>query len=223
VTGLLSPPLLILASASPRRRELLSTLGLAFDVRPADVDETPRPGEPPDDLVRRLAVAKAQAGLAATHGDDVVVLAADTVVAVGGRILGKPVDDVDARAMLRALSGSRHDVLTGVAIARRAASSAGRPTGPGRGAADIGDAVRLAVDVVTTVVQFVELTDAQIDDYVATGSPLDKAGGYGIQERGDAFVREIVGPFDNVVGLPVDTARRLLTEAGVDLPPRTRH
>jgi septum formation protein len=199
-----------LASASPRRRELLGELGLDFVVRPADVDETEVPGEAADDMVRRLAIEKAQAALASAPEPDVVVIGADTTVAVAGRILGKPADHADAAAMLRALSGSTHDVHTGVAVGRRTAA----PDVPG-GDGALGPAVRLAVEVVTTVVVFEELTDAQIDEYVATGSPLDKAGGYGIQERGDAFVREIIGPFDNVVGLPVDTVRRLLTEAGV--------
>ena len=205
-------PVLVLASASPRRSELLAELGVEFEVRPADVDETPASGEPADELVRRLAIDKAQAALVASPEPDIVVIGADTVVAVDGRILGKPADHGDARRMLHALSGSRHDVHTGVAVVSR--SEAGPEDGVD---VALGPAVRLAVEVVTTVVVFEELTDEQIDEYVATGSPLDKAGGYGIQERGDAFVREIIGPFDNVVGLPLDTVRRLLADVGIQV------
>jgi len=195
---------LILASGSPRRRLLLGELGVPFEVRPTDVDETPLPGETAEELVRRLAVAKAEAGLAAASarsGEAVIVLAADTLVSVGGEVLGKPVDEADAARMLRLLSGSRHQVLTGVAVAWADGGAAGR-----------------AVEVEVTHVHMASWTDEQIEAYVASGEPMDKAGSYAIQEVGDRFVTEVEGSFDNVVGLPVARTRRLLADAGLDLP-----
>jgi septum formation protein len=194
----------VLASASPRRHQLLGQLGVPFDVQPADVDETPLPGEAAMDLVRRLAVAKAQAALdrVSLLGDEVVVLAADTVVAVAGEVLGKPTDSVDAVRMLGLLSGSRHQVLTGVAVA-----------------ASWGTAAHLEVAVEVTHVHMKPWTDDDIATYVASGEPMDKAGSYAIQEVGDRFVTHIEGSFDNVVGLPVEVVRRMLAEVGVELPP----
>lgn len=176
--------------------------GVLFQVRPADVDETLRPGEPPIELVRRLAADKAEAGVAAAPEPAVVVLAADTLVAASGEVLGKPVDAADATRMLRLLSGTRHPVHTAVAVARR----------------NNGTAAAITVAVVTTWVTMRALTDDEIAGYVATGNPMDKAGAYAIQEIGDRFVERIDGPFDNVVGLPMDTTRRLLVEAGIELP-----
>ena len=201
---------LVLASASPRRRELLGRLGLPFEVRPADVDETPGPDEGARDLARRLALAKAEAGLAAEvgatapGGADVVVVGSDTVVAVGDRILGKPVDEDDAASMLRLLSGTRHLVLTGVAVA-----------------ASQGTAASLSVEVAETAVVMRTLTDDDIAGWIATGEALDKAGGYAIQELGDAFVERIEGGFDTVVGLPVELVRTMLADVGLeaDQPP----
>lgn len=181
--------MLILASASPRRRELLDRMGLAHVVVPADVDETPLPGEAPEELVSRLAEAKATHVLRAHAADRPVVLAADTVVVVDGTVLGKPADAADAAAMLRRLSGRTHEVLTGVAVAR-------------------GDRVEVVVE--RTAVTFAELDDAEIAAYVGTGEPLDKAGAYGIQGRGGNFVTRIEGSYDNVVGLPTRTVRDLL-------------
>lgn len=194
--------LLVLASGSPRRRQLLAELGVAFDVRPADVDESPRPGESAEDLVRRLAVDKGEAGLAAAPERPVVVLAADTLVAVEGEVLGKPTDEADAARMLRTLSGTRHQVLTGVAVATADAS---------------GTAATLAVEVATTHVHMAPWTDEEIDAYVASGEPMDKAGSYAIQEIGDRKVTRIEGSFDNVVGLPLALTRRMLAEAGVEV------
>lgn len=194
-------PELILASGSPRRRQLLAELDVEFEVRSSDVDESPRPGEAPLDLVRRLAVAKAEAVLAAATEPDVIVLGADTLVAVAGEVLGKPGDAEDATRMLRLLSGTRHPVHTAVAVARRAG----------------GTSASITVEVVTTWVTMGELSDEDIADYVATGDPMDKAGAYAIQEIGDRFVRSIDGPFDNVVGLPRETTRQLLIAAGLDL------
>lgn len=209
--------LLVLASGSPRRRQLLAELGVAFEIRPADVDETPRVNEDAAVLVHRLAADKAQAGLQSATEADIVVLAADTVVSVDGEVLGKPVDAADAARMLGLLSGSRHQVLTGVAVAAR--RGPGEPPGePAPEPTVIGPAVSLAVEVVTTHVQMRPWTAAEIDAYVASGEPMDKAGSYAIQEVGDQFVVDIDGSFDNVVGLDVDVARRMLADAGLDLP-----
>jgi septum formation protein len=203
-------PLLVLASGSPRRAELLASLGVAFVVRPADVDETAGAGEDPIALVGRLAVAKAQAGLARAPEDDVAVLGADTVVVLDDEVLGKPTDPDDARRMLRALSGRTHRVLTGVAVASRRA-----PVGDGSGAVALAPAVGLAVEVEAAEVTFAELSEADISDYLATGEPFDKAGSYGIQGEAGSFVTRLRGERDTVVGLPVAVTRRLLAAAGL--------
>ena len=186
---------LLLASASPRRRELLAGLGLTFEVLAADVDETLRHGEPPDAAVLRLAADKAETG--ARHRTDAVVLGADTLVTLAGRIFGKPRDAAQAGAMLRELSGRTHRVWTGVAVAR-----AGSPT-----------VRRAAVAEVT----FKELSAAEIAAYLDTGEPLDKAGAYAIQGRASAFVTELRGELSTVIGLPMSVARELLQGAGVVL------
>jgi septum formation protein len=188
-------PRLVLASQSPRRRELLGQLGLALEIRPADTDERVLPGAPARDYVLRVAREKARA----VPGD--VVLAADTAVVLRGEVLGKPLDAEDARRMLRALSGTRHEVLTGVCV-RRNASALG---------------VELDA-VVATEVAFARLGDAEIDWYVGTGEPLDKAGAYAIQGSGGAFVEEVRGSVSNVVGLPLAETAALLRRAGFPLP-----
>jgi nucleoside triphosphate pyrophosphatase len=179
---------LVLASASPRRRELLERIGVAFEVRPADLDETPRAGEEPSTLARRLAADKARA--VAADADGAWVLGADTVVDLDGVTFGKPADDVDAGRMLRTLAGRTHLVHTGVAVCR--------PDGT------------LVTEVVTTSVTFAELSDEVIAWYVATGEPADKAGAYGLQGIGGALVERIDGSVSNVLGLPLTTVRRLL-------------
>lgn len=186
-------PRLVLASRSPRRRELLLQLGLAPEVRPADTDESVLPGEPPRDYVLRVARDKARA----VPGE--VVLAADTAVVLHGVVLGKPSDEADARRMLRALSGTRHEVITGVCVRL------------GTGALEL-DAV------VSTEVLFTRLSDRAVDWYVATGEPLDKAGAYAIQGAGGAFVAEVRGSVSNVVGLPLVETAALLARAGLELP-----
>jgi septum formation protein len=191
---------LVLASASPRRAELLRAAGFEFEVRPADADETVHPDELPDQYVRRVADAKAQAVLAAAG--DRPVIAADTVVVVDGRILGKPVDAEDAAAMLRALSGRRHQVLTGVTVAVRASASR-EPGG-----------IRRLTSVEITDVEFAPLTEAEIAWYVASGEPADKAGAYAVQGRASRFVRRVEGSYSNVVGLPVAVVYRMLAELG---------
>ena len=203
-----TPGPLILASASPRRRELLASLDLDFTVRPATVDETPNPGERPRDLVRRLAREKAEAG--AQDGEQATsegardagqghewVLAADTIVVIEGEVLGKPADRTEARRMLKRLQGRWHLVLTGVAL---------RPPD--------GDTLHA---VESTRVLFAELTPEQIDWYAETGEPDDKAGAYAVQGLGALFVSEIDGNYSNVVGLPLPTVRQLFEGAGSDV------
>ena len=181
---------LILASASPRRAEILRSVGWEFTVAVADVDETPMPGEDPAPYVERLALAKARA-VAANHPCQ-LVLGADTTVVVDETILGKPEDAGDARRMLRMLSGRRHQVLTGVALVRDGAAADERVTHQ------------------TTEVLFATLSDAEIDWYIATGEPMDKAGGYAIQGFGAVFIEEIRGDYWNVVGLPINLVYRLI-------------
>lgn len=180
---------LVLASASPRRRELLSGLGVAFTVRPADLDERPHPGEGPRALVGRLARAKADAVTDPARPQE-VVLAADTIVDVDGDILSKPADRGEAAAMLGRLSGRQHQVHTAVAV------------GP-------------AQILVSTTVRFVPLDRADIDWYVATGEADDKAGAYAVQGIGGAFVAAVHGSWSNVVGLPLAETVALLRAAGV--------
>ena len=203
---------LVLASASPRRRDLLERFGVAFDVRPTHVDETPQPGEAAEDLVRRLAATKAEAALAAAPEAELVILAADTVVVIDGDVLGKPVDAAEAEAMVRRLSGRTHRVLTGVAVAARSGGAAEAGVG-----VTLGPAVSVAVAVAATDVVVAELSEADVAWYLATGESHDKAGGYGIQGRFAVFVTEIRGSHDNVVGLPLARTRTLLAQAGLGL------
>lgn len=179
--------MLVLASASPRRAALLRAAGVGFVVEPTAADEAPLPGEDPPAYVRR--VARAKAALATRTP----ALAADTTVALDGRVLGKPADVAEAIAMLGSLSGREHRVHTAVVLRTRA----GRLT-----------------RVVTTRVWFRPLTAADIDRYVATGEPLDKAGGYGIQGVGGSLVERVVGSYTNVVGLPLRETLELLDRGG---------
>jgi septum formation protein len=180
--------MLVLASKSPRRLELLTAAGIPCEQVAVDVDESVDRVEPPGEHVRRLAREKADAGLALRP--DALVLGADTIVLVGSQIMGKPRDDEDAIRMLRLLSGREHEVLTGLAlISRRHAP---------------------VVEVARTRVWFNPLTEREIADYVAHGEPRDKAGAYGIQGLGSRFVDRIQGSYTNVVGLPVALVYRLL-------------
>ena len=171
--------MLVLASESPRRQEILARAGIAFAVRPARVEEERLDGENAREHVSRLARSKAEA---VTAGPDEIVLGADTVVVVDGQILGKPTDSEDAARMLRQLSGREHFVMTGICL--RSA----------RG---------VIVDVETTRVRFAALSDRDIQEYVASGEPLDKAGAYGVQGLASKFVERIEGCYLNVVGLPM--------------------
>ncbi len=185
----------ILASASPRRRELLAGLGLEFEIRPAKGEEHPAPGLSGAETAKRLSRAKCLEVAASASPDDVVI-AADTVVAADGEILGKPHDASDAKRMLRALSGRSHWVYTGVTVWK-------------------GGALRSAAE--GTQVRFRALTDAEIEAYIATGEPMDKAGAYGIQGRAALFVEGIDGDYFNVVGLPLCRLGEMLKELGIPL------
>ena len=181
--------ILILASKSPRRSELLKAAGISFEVLAADVDETPLANESPAAYVERLAVVKARAVYALRP--DARVLGADTTVTIDGEILGKPVDEQDAVRMLRLLQGRAHDVHTGVALV----SAKG---------------MRSAID--TTRVWFDRMTDRDISWYVATGEPVDRAGAYAIQGFASRFIPRIEGSYSNVVGLPVALVSSILSE-----------
>lgn len=182
---------LLLASASPRRAEILRALGIPFDLSPADVDETLRPGESGRDAAARLAHAKAAAAASLHPGD--WVLAADTLVLIDGAVLGKPRDDANAAGMLRRLSGREHVVVTAVSLMRDG--------GPGSGTVE------------ETRVRIAPLDEEEIRWYVATGEPRDKAGAYAVQGLGARFVESIDGSFSNVMGLPARSVYRLLREA----------
>lgn len=175
-------PSLVLVSASPRRRWLLDNIGLTFEVSPADIDERPWPGELPEPYARRMAQEKADAARSAHVGS--WLLAADTVVALGDAALGKPRDDDEAASMLRRLSGRDHVVFTGVAI-----------VAPDRSTA--------VSEVVATSVRFRDLSDDDIQRYIATGEPGDRAGAYAIQGEGAHLIDRVQGSYTNVIGLPV--------------------
>ena len=198
---------LVLASASPRRSELLRSVGLQFDVVPADIDETTLPGEAPTDYVARLSNEKARI-VAERVGGGAIVIAADTTVDVDGRILEKPMDDADARRMLRLLSGRTHFVHTGVTVVGPGGDGAREDcVGPG---GDGAGEDRSSTIVVETAVTFVELNDGAIDWYLATGEHAGKAGAYGIQGAAGAFVDRIDGSVTNVIGLPLAETLALL-------------
>ena len=186
---------LILASGSPRRREMLSSLGLVFEVLPTEVDEALREGELASEAAVRLAAAKAES--VSPDGPGTVVLAADTLVAVGGRVLGKPLSDTDALRMLRLLSDREHRVITGYCLLGPDFKETG-----------------LAV----THVRFRALTNREMKAYVATGEPRDKAGAYAVQGLGVALVEEVNGSYSNVVGLPLAAVLEMLLRRGVIEP-----
>jgi septum formation protein len=182
--------MIVLASGSPRRGEILSNAGIAYLRQiPAGIDETPAPEEAPRDYVMRLAREKASAIAANT---DRIVLGADTTVVIEGEILGKPSDAADAARMLRRLSGRMHEVITGICLSSR------------RGQ---------VVDAASTRVWFTTLSDAEIEAYVASGEPMDKAGAYGIQGLASKFVTRIDGCYFNVMGLPISLVYTLLRDS----------
>ena len=191
------PHRLVLASASPRRRELLAQIGLVpDDIIPADIDETPMGGELPGPLAKRLSCSKGQT--VAASQTDAWVLSADTVVGLGRRILGKPADETEARRFLNHLSGRRHRVFGGITVFAPGAMPVTR--------------------LVTTTVSFKRLEDAEVDRYIATGEWQGKAGGYAIQGFAGAFVRGLNGSYFNVVGLPLYETQSLLQGSGYIAP-----
>lgn len=192
-------PKIILASGSPRRAEILNSVGWKFTKDIPDIDESELPGETPEGYVQRLAKAKGKT-VAARHSGE-LVLAADTTVVIDGAIIGKPTDLADARRMLQMLSGKRHEVLTGIAVVKS------------------GNA-QLAIQ--RTGVKFAEMTDAEINFLAEMGDPLDKAGAYAVQAQAALFIEGIEGDYWNVVGLPINLVYELVKKAGLEssLPKR---
>lgn len=192
-------PMLVLASASPRRQELLRNAGISFEVQPADIPEDPLPGEGAKDYAERLAMEKALAVARRRPRSDAndVVLGADTVVVVDGQLLGKPTDAADAARMLRMISGREHRVITGVCLV-----VGGVPL----------------VESETTLVTVNEITDQDIAEYVASAEPMDKAGAYAIQGLASRWIPRIEGDYSNVVGLPVALVFRMLREISSQFP-----
>lgn len=186
----------ILASNSPRRRELLRQLGVSFTVDPADVDESVRPGESPEAYALRVALDKARAAAARTGKG--IIIAADTIVVLDDTVLGKPADARDAERMLALLSGRMHQVITAVAVTNVASG-------------------RTLTRTAATKVWFRRLTQEEIAAYVVSREPLDKAGAYGIQEKGALLVEKIEGCYFNVVGLPLALLAEMLKEFGIRL------
>ena len=187
---------LILASGSPRRREILTDLGYSFDVKTADFDESQVSLEKPSEGVQALALGKATAAAEATSVDaPTVFLGSDTVVALNDAVMGKPADEEDAKAMLRSLSGKTHVVYTGVALVEKN---------------ERGEIVSNETFVEATEVTFFKLSEEEIDCYVGTGEPMDKAGAYGIQGLGRVLVEGIRGDYETVVGLPAARVYRAL-------------
>jgi septum formation protein len=186
--------MLVLASASPRRRELLRNAGFTFEVQPADIPETPQPGESPNDCAERLAQEKALSVAQRRPLD--IVLGADTIVVVDGQQLGKPSDAADATRMLRMIAGRDHRVITGVCLV-------------------VGGKQSVASETTRVVVS--EIAEEEIADYVASGEPMDKAGAYAIQGIASRWITKIEGDYGNVVGLPVALVFRMLREQGFDV------
>ena len=187
---------LILASSSPRRAEVLRNAGIDFEVRPADIDETRGPNEPASDYVQRLALEKARAAVnSETSANNFIVIGADTVVVNQGEILLKPDSPDDARRMLRQLSGGVHEVHTGLAVIL------------------MPQKVERVIEEVTSV-HFARLSDAEIDAYIETGEPFDKAGAYGIQSLGGRYVTRVEGCYFNVMGMPLGRVWATLKEFG---------
>lgn len=191
---MMKPARLILASASPRRQELLRNAGIPFQVQPADIPEDPLPGENAKDCAERLAREKALAVARQRPKGNDAVLGADTVVVIDHQILGKPVDAFDAARMLRMLSGREHQVITGVCIINGSQSAVGSES---------------------TWVTMTEFSESDIADYVASGEPMDKAGAYAIQGIAARWIPRIEGDYSNVVGLPVARVYRMLREMGL--------
>jgi septum formation protein len=214
--------MLVLASASPRRQQLLRDAGISFTVEPANINEAPQDGESPRDCAQRLAREKVLA-VSDSHPHD-FILGADTVVAVDDIVLGKPVDPIDAARMLRLLSGRTHQVITGVCLLgpiwpAPAPSERGRSRQAGENSSSEKTLARsriasrnLTVTSETTLVTMLALSDREINDYIATGEPMDKAGAYAIQGAAARWIPRIEGNYSNVVGLPIALVCRLLRD-----------
>ena len=187
---------LILASASPRRRELLSSIGLTFTVEASSVEEVQRAGEAPETYVRRLAEEKA--GEIAARHPDAWVIAADTIVFIHGRILEKPADHADAVRMLSMIAGEVHEVFTGLTLRQNATDAS-------------------HTRVVTTRVHMLPLSPEEIEWYVSTGEPMDKAGAYAVQGMGAMLIESIEGNYTNVVGLPLSTLYEMMKAEGLEV------
>ena len=198
-------PRLVLASGSPRRRELLAAAGFQFEIDIADIDESIPDGELPVDATARLALEKAEAVVVrrANRSEREVVLAADTTVVIGSRILGKPASRHEAVEMLLSLAGRNHDVLTAWALLETGADGPARQCG-----------------IVRSTVRMREIARLEAEAYAATGEPMDKAGGYAAQGEGRRFIGAIVGPLDNVIGLPMEPVVAALARAGVVARPK---
>lgn len=188
---------ILLASGSPRRRELLDQIGVAYRIVPAGIDESPRPGEDPESYTRRIAREKVMA-VASRRSQGEIALAADTAVVLGERMLGKPESEAEAAAMLRALSGRTHQVYTAVAVLAPS------------------DALEVLLNV--SEVTFADLEDDWIRAYVATGEPMDKAGAYGIQGWAGCRIRRVSGSYSAIMGLPLFETAQLLSRAGLSAP-----
>ena len=190
------PKPLILASASPRREELLALIGLKFTVEPSLVEEPAFSGGEPAEYAKKLAYLKARDVADRYQGSSKLVIGADTIVIIGGEVLGKPADEREAEAMLKKLNGRTHEVITGVAVIDAATGSQ-------------------EIDASRTLVTFRAMTDAEIRRYVKTGEPMDKAGAYGIQGLGAINITRIEGCYFNVVGLPLPTLAGMLKKFGI--------
>lgn len=191
---------IILASASDRRKDILSQVGISYEVMPSSIDEDAIQADTPAALVEALSAAKAE-DIAERLTKNFVIIGADTVVVKDNSILGKPSDEAEAAKMLQMLQGNRHEVYTGVTLISVS------PEGKG------------LIDTfhVRTIVDMIPMTAAQIDAYIKTGEPMDKAGAYGIQGRGAAYIQDIAGNYYNVVGLPISTVLARLANMGIDL------
>ena len=191
---------IILASASDRRKDILSQVGISYEVMPSRIDEDAIQADTPAALVEALSAAKAE-DIAERLTKNFVIIGADTVVVKDNSILGKPSDEAEAAKMLQMLQGNRHEVYTGVTLISVS------PEGKG------------LIDTfhVRTIVDMIPMTAAQIDAYIKTGEPMDKAGAYGIQGRGAAYIQDIAGDYYNVVGLPISTVLARLANMGIDL------
>ena len=191
---------IILASASDRRKDILSQVGISYEVMPSSIDEDAIQADTPAALVEALSAAKAE-DIAERLTKNFVIIGADTVVVKDNSILGKPSDEAEAAKMLQMLQGNRHEVYTGVTLISVSPE--------GRGLIDTFH--------VRTIVDMIPMTAAQIDAYIKTGEPMDKAGAYGIQGRGAAYIQDIAGDYYNVVGLPISTVLARLANMGIDL------